>query len=84
MSSRCLLAVVGVLFASGCGSPPEWEITVENTGTAPCSVYATLGYSGGGAEGTSKAEIEGIKPGEKLTLLVGNSPLVTLKFSALE
>lgn len=75
MISRTLIVVaIGTLSLSGCGSSPKWEITVENKGTSPCSVYVTLGYSGGGTQGTSNADAEVVSAGEKLSLLVGDDP----------
>ncbi len=75
MLSRTLVVVmIGALSLSGCGNSSQWEITVENTGTSPCSVYVTLGYAGGGAQGTSKASIKGVGAGKQLSLLVGDSP----------
>jgi hypothetical protein len=66
------IAAAAAVSLPGCGSTPQWEITVENKGTSPCSVYITLGYAGGGAQGTSKAEVENISAGEKLSLLTGD------------
>lgn len=74
--SSCCCAVLGVAVSvvlfSGCGGGmSQWEITVENKGTSPCSVYVTMDYAGGGAQGDSEAKVEGLAAGKKLSLIAG-------------
>jgi hypothetical protein len=52
----------------GCGSSPrQWEVTVENQSDGPCSFFVILG-----ADGNSHAQVEGVAPGESVSLIVGD------------
>jgi hypothetical protein len=57
---------------SGCGiSPAQWEVTVENRSSAPCSVLVTLGK-----DANSTAEVNALPAGSAATLIAGNIPTV--------
>ncbi len=55
----------------GCGGPRGWEVTVENEGDVPCSFLVTLGADGG-----SKANVDGVARGKAVTLIAGSGETV--------
>ena len=60
------------LFAlPGCGGQADWEITVENKGTVPCSVFVTLRADGG-----STANVENLLQDTPHLLVGGNGDTV--------
>jgi hypothetical protein len=72
----CCCAVLGVAVSavlfSGCGGgKSQWEITVENKGTSPCSVYVTMDYVNRSGQGNSEARIDDLAAGKSLKLISG-------------
>ncbi len=69
------LIVAAVFSFAGCSGSPQWQITIENKGSSPCSIYVEMGYananSQGGSQGSSRAYVEDMPAGYKSTLISG-------------
>ncbi|MBI1369413.1 MAG: hypothetical protein GC162_12260 [Planctomycetes bacterium] len=53
-----------------CQSKSEWEVTLENKSSQPCSVNVTFAPSPGSS---SNARIDDLPPGQTVSLIVGNA-----------
>jgi len=67
-----LLMALALGGLSGCSEEKEqWEVTVENRSTVPCTYIVTLGLNGAGS-----ARVDALAAGKQVVLVVGNSDTV--------